>query len=736
MMIMKMIKKVLIAGLLAVAGVLSAKAQVRDISVAISPRVSYNWWNENIALNNSPFYGATVGFGVGPFLELRGTFEKSVNIKNALEGRKWNPFTPDQLKRLEGMNIDITRLGGEVKVNLINGFVVAPFITVGAGVQKLDYNPFKSDAQSLDEFVTEARSKESQLYVSAGAGLKFNLTDRMAFSLEGKNIRFNMDPNNGLLNPEVNKEAKRWGNWSAIASLDFYLGGSTVTTEQRDLYTDGFKGLKLVLEPGVLYADFNNKLKGRTDGWYLGGSAGLDFGSLIGIRGFYYQATEVPNNLNFKFNKDQKIYGAKLITRLNQPRGIVPYLQLGAGYIDDNNFIESKGEKAFKTHNLFALAGAGVEIPLSRFFALFGTANAMVMSNNDVDLQKITRPTDVVTSVAYTGGLRINLGATASVPSYEQRGTAEQEELNERTTAMRDKQQKDEVDQEEQQDTEQATEAKSQRRQNTLLGKTKVVEKKRVDHSKMMTKKEFEEMVERILGKIRAEEARRASSFSESDMDVVLSALELQQARTHGAQVSGDTSNALLLQEMRNLRQDLNRRGNSQVRVITQTGASTATTSHEATPVRTVERADHTALEAGESSHVSHQYLKLNRIAPLTGINLGDGTQWMIGVRGYMQIADTDLDFVPEVMLGFGTSNAFDISANVLYNIPWSWKNFRPYVGLGLGFYGHGAGTRFGLNTIVGSTFATSKSGEFFVDYSIRNTFKNNQIAVGYRFVF
>ena len=732
---MKMMKKIFIAGLFAVAGALSATAQVKDISVAVSPRVSYNWWNENIALNNSPFYGATVGFGVGPFLELRGTFEKSANIKNALEGKKWNPFNADQLQRLEGMNIDVTRFGGEVKLNLLNGFAVAPFVTVGAGVQKLDYNPFKSDAESLDSFISEARAKESQLYVSAGAGLKFNLTERLAFSLEGKNIRFNMDPNNGFLSPDASKEAKRWGNWSAVASLDFYLGGSTVTTDQRDLYSDGFRGMKFVLEPGVLYTDFSDKLAGRTDGWYMGGSAGLDFGSLIGIRGFYYQATQVPNKLDFNFNKDQKIYGAKLITRLNQPRGIVPYLQLGAGYIDDNNFIESKGEQAFKTHNLFALAGAGVELPLSRFFALFGTANAMLMADNNVNIQKLSHPTDVVTSLAYTAGLRINLGVPASVPSYNDRATSEDEEINSRTTAMReekkDAQKKEDTTVSEEKKEEESSKATVQK---TFFGKKEAKKCPAVDRSQMMTKKEFEEMVDRILGKIRAEEARRASSFSESDMDVVRAALSLQQERMSATANTSNESDALLLQEIRNLRNDINRSNNSQVRVITQSGATTSTT--HVVPAMPVARADHHALESGKSSRVSEQYLKLNRLAPLTGINLGEGIQWMIGARGYMQIADTNLDFVPEVMLGFGTSNAFDLSANVVYNIPWSWKSFRPYAGLGLGFYGHGMGTSFGVNTILGTTFASSKNGEFFADYSIRQLFRNNQITVGYRFVF
>lgn len=59
----------------------NATAQVRDVSVMVSPYASYNWWNSNIALKNSPFVGARVGFGFGPFFEIRANYEQSINLK-------------------------------------------------------------------------------------------------------------------------------------------------------------------------------------------------------------------------------------------------------------------------------------------------------------------------------------------------------------------------------------------------------------------------------------------------------------------------------------------------------------------------------------------------------------------------------------------------------------------------------------------------------------------------------
>ena len=121
----------------------NATAQVRDVSVMVSPYASYNWWNSNIALKNSPFVGARVGFGFGPFFEIRANYEQSINLKNALQDKDWNPLNEDALKKLDGMDMTISRVGGEAKVNLLGNAAVTPYLTAGAGVQVLDYNPFK-----------------------------------------------------------------------------------------------------------------------------------------------------------------------------------------------------------------------------------------------------------------------------------------------------------------------------------------------------------------------------------------------------------------------------------------------------------------------------------------------------------------------------------------------------------------------------------------------------------------
>ena len=734
-----MLKKgLLIAGGLAAAlalGTNAAKAQTQDVSITVSPYVSYNWWNENIALKNSPFYGARVGFGFGPFFEIRANAEKSLNLKTAIGEASWNPFNAEVLDKLDGMDTDITRFGGEVKINLLNGYVVAPYITGGAGVQVMNYNPF--DYNSADGALQDVKLKEQQLYWTAGLGMKINFSPRIALALEGRNVRFNMDANNSLINPELKTEASKWGNWQATASLDFYLGGNPTLEGPngrvyQSLYSDGFQGMKFVIEPGVQFINFDSKLADLTDQWFVGGAVGLDFSSLIGLRAYYYQATKQGSKLNFDFNKDYRMYGLDLLARLNYPRGIVPYLQFGAGYLDQNNLLlatnETEALQAFKSHNLYAKLGAGVEIPVSRWFALFGSVNGLIMTNRlaGVEVKDLTSPSQVVVNPSYQAGLRINIGNPASesdlyFPEAEKEvvvDAATGEVINQDINAMR-----------------------SAESRKSLFGRDVYV-----NASNMMTKQEFEDMVDRILEKIRSEESARASLFTQDEMDIVLTAINAQNAQNGLAPVvATDANKDALIADLRARVNALERGGRTQAPATTIIAPGTGyaapvapTVVAPAVPgaqsVMPVQRIDEND-PYGKPSRAG--YLKLNRLAVLTGINLGEGTQWQLGARGYLQISDTNFDFVPEVMLGIGgQKTGFDLSANVIYNIALNNSIVDPYAGVGLGFFSHGIGTKFGTNVILGANFKLGTSGELFADYSIRNLFKNNQIAVGYRFVF
>ena len=709
---------------LAVAGLMAsalagsnANAQVRDVSVMVSPYASYNWWNSNIALKNSPFVGVRVGFGFGPFFEIRANYEQSINLKNALQDKDWNPLNEEALQKLEGMDMTISRVGGEAKVNLLGNSAVTPYLTAGAGVQVLDYNPFK--VENKDAIIEEAKVKDKQLYYTLGAGVKLRITDRMAFSMEARNLGFNMNANNSFINhygDMKDLDKKKYGNWSALASFDFYLGGNAAPGSHQlggryaSLFSDGFRGMKFVLEPGVQYVDFRNKT-GLSDQWFLGGSAGVDFSSLVGLRAFYYQATKEPNKLSFDFNKDLKMYGANFIARLNYPRGIVPYLRFGAGYLDRNNLIESKDKEQakenFKSHDLFGMLGAGIEIPISRWFALFGNADALLMTANNQKVESVSTPEDIAVNIGYTAGLRINLGDP--VLQSELMDDTETVAYNERTNELRS-------------DRSRVNRADVERLQN-----------------KMMTKKEFEEMVDRIMARIHEEESKRASLYTADETDVILRALATQSAGTSTSTTTTTvTSDDRAIKDLQARVGSLERdaRNDNNGSVAPSTTIIAPGTGYNAPQPAPRGSYDVAPSERPVAIHPNGGWLKLNRLAAVTGVSLGESTSWALGMRGFMQISDSSFDFVPEIMFGFrqgGTS--FDLAGNFVYNIDIK-SRFTPYVGLGVGIFQHGLGTNFGTNIIAGTNINLGTNGEMFVDYTARSLFKNNQIAVGYRFIF
>ncbi len=134
---------------------------------------------------------------------------------------------------------------------------------------------------------------------------------------------------------------------------------------------------------------------------------------------------------------------------------------------------------------------------------------------------------------------------------------------------------------------------------------------------------------------------------------------------------------------------------------------------------------------------------RYNGMSGFMGINLGKQTTFNIGLRMHYGIDQTDFEVMPETFFGFGSPSSFGISLNGLYKMNFLKKklgNFTPYAGLGLGFLKGGDQDNrdevYGSwNFIIGSSLNILQ-GDLYVDFTARNTFKYNQITVGYRFPF
>lgn len=756
-------KLFLVAGIMATLGIGQTKAQLKDVSFNVAPSLSYQWWNKNINLDNTLFYGVRAGFSFGPFLEIQGNFEKAWDLQGKLKSSNWN-LSPTFLDKIPGTDINIYRISGEAKVNLLNGYFLTPYLIGGVGVQYFEHDNLDGSGEKY---------KENGLYYAAGAGVKFNFSKRLSLGVEVRDNIFNIDPHNAYVNPLVASKDKTLHNWAVAASLKYYFGGdfsnyfAGLDKRYRDAYNSGFvNGFKFVVEPSAMYVNFSDKLP-YTDSWFVGGNVGVDFTSLIGFRAFYYQANKKPQTLNLKFNNKSYLWGGNFMARLNQPHGIVPYLNIGAGiYHSDLAFISKKNQ-------LFGMLGGGLEIPLSKTFAIFGSANAMAMTEPHIDAAELKRPSEVKLSTMYRAGLRVNIGKLAKQYTAAQLVQTQKDISNQRINELRSKYEAEMAEinqrliaaqaandtlgmqlltlQREQLAQKQVTELNQIENESARQTPT-VAQMQHTNTGTTMTADEFKQLVEEVVAKVKAEMPTSQSKISDVDMSSVLAALSMQHPQLSGTvstnkpqteTTTEGNANKELLDKISQLMQKIDRNYTEMNRLQT-AGTQTPTTIITTTQPQTKDKTVYTqpvqslspvSVPAGQYTGSSRSFMKMNRIAIYTGPNLGGAFNWNVGFRGYMQISNTNFDFMPEVYFGIGNKTGYGVSGSVIYNFNLQAGQFlNPYVGLGLGVFSHDI-TRAATNAIIGTSI-NALGGNFFIDYSVRNLFQFNQLAVGYRFVF
>ncbi|MBO0592468.1 hypothetical protein I2486_13760 [Cellulophaga sp. E16_2] len=381
-------------------------AQVEDISLTISPAAEYSLRDDKSGLENGFLVGGKLGFGFGEYMELRGIYMQSLNLKTNFDNFGLPNYSPDEFTSRE---VKLTRWGGEFKAN-IGTTKLKPYVTVGTGVQKLEL---------------ENNEDLEQIYGSFGLGLKLNLSPRAVFSLEAKGTTYNFNAASSLLTDEdkiayavsdADYSRDRVYNWGIQGSLQFYLGGRKPgnLTELDKAYLSkfkgGLKGLQLILEPGMGYIGFNDNSLYR-DTYLLGGYAGVDFNEYIGLRGFYFQATE-NEQISTKFDQ-LAMYGMEFRARLNDGNGVTPYLMLGGGYL--NAYADYLGkENVTVGSGEFATGGLGLNIPLGKRLLISGGVRAMLTSGAAVE--NVNATDDLQTHLMYNVGLKLSLGKKSVAP--------------------------------------------------------------------------------------------------------------------------------------------------------------------------------------------------------------------------------------------------------------------------------------------------------------------------------
>ena len=131
------------------------------------------------------------------------------------------------------------------------------------------------------------------------------------------------------------------------------------------------------------------------------------------------------------------MYGADFTAKLNVARGIVPYITVGAGYM--NVYDSYVGENPLLANNsgYFAKGGVGLSIPVSRYFELFGAAN--LLYTTDKDPEDLESTEDLKKHTMFNAGLKFNIGRSAmankAIDSYVDRRVSDKTMMYEQRIA-------------------------------------------------------------------------------------------------------------------------------------------------------------------------------------------------------------------------------------------------------------------------------------------------------------
>lgn len=780
-------------------------AQVKDISVTLSPAAEYTWWDNQAGLNDGALVGGKLGFSFGEFLELRGVYLQSydleTNFKNfGLANYNANLFAPQ--------DVTLTRWGGEFKAN-IGTKKLRPYLTLGTGVQSIEMKDY---------------DKLEQVYTSLGLGLKLNLFPRTVFLVEGKNTTYNFNAGAGLLTSadknnfgvsDADFSRERLSNWAVQGALQFYLGGrepGTMTDLDMAYLTQfrgGLSGLQLIIEPGVNYIDFKDNSLFR-DTWFVGGYAGVDFNKYFGVRAFYFEAIE---SMDFDTDFDNlSMYGLEVRANLNDGNGVTPYLTLGGGYLNPKGDYLGEGG-ATVDGGEFASGGLGLNIPLGKRILINGGARAMLTSGESA--LDVSNPDDIQTHILYSAGIKFSIGKKSKSPDLVYRENFDMEvekrlsenellvqqmksEYQNKVNALekelklayedKDVDRAVEIIEEKNEAEESLKEVEKLENKTPPISVPVIQEPQTVPNVIQMSPAELESLIVNILKatsnntnlemvpKLResieneqiqmqqiesvnkridllqklllemnikkgtetenvdtGEDEKKVSEIS----DMILEELEELEKLNRKIESNADRNEKELKELNRKVERNADRIDNERNKDKAQTIFITPTNDDKPTTsdAKITSLDEEGKIIRTEEVTEPEPMLRYKNSSAMLGFNTGGATTVNIGARLHYDIINSPLEFMPEIYIGFGNSTSFGVSGNIVYPISIESEKFVPYVGAGLGFARIDSNLRGNYNLILG-THLPFIHENLSVDYTIRNLFKYNQLAVTYRLPF
>ena len=386
---------------------LSTYAQVSGLSYTISPLAERNWFSDESGLKDGYLAGGQLGFGFGQYVELGANYVQGFNLKTDI-----NSFGFDVPMGMDTMyiprDINLRRYGGELKLNLSRSALL-PYISLGTGIQEIS---------------GDSISNNKQIYYSTGIGVKFTAANRYTIGIEGIRTAYSDNPIVTLLNNSdrelfdvdvIGSETQGMAAYALRASLVVYLGGrkpgqlTDLDKAYYDNFSGGFRGLSIPIEPTVMKMNFHEDLSFR-DTWMFGGSAGINIGPLVGVRGFYWRAMKDGSATEFD---NLSMYGGEARFKLNEGKGFTPWITIGGGQINAGDDYKGNSDEILIEDKPFAMGGLGLDLPFSKYIKLTGYVRSILTTTQSPE--DVYQPDDLKNSLSYGASINFVLGGTKKV---------------------------------------------------------------------------------------------------------------------------------------------------------------------------------------------------------------------------------------------------------------------------------------------------------------------------------
>jgi len=661
-------------------------ASAQKLGYSILPSAQRVQWDDGLAFDDDYLYGGRLGLLFGPYVELQPFYYM----------RSKFPFDSTRGASLFGRNaarrtVDLRFYGSNVQFNLGHGDFI-PFARVGGGI--LQFKP-------------DSGKKQERIAITGGGGVRFAIgglqaelfAEQLAFRLNPRRI-FGDDSSTVGTAP-----SQRNTVYGAAITLPLSAMSQPTTGE-------GLRGASAPLEPFVGRLRYASK-HGLLDQELAGVRAGIDFSSLMGIRGFYWRGV----NDDRDGTDPVAGYGGEAQFNLNTGPGLSPYLVVGAGRIDYlGAFRDSAGMS--REDQTALILGGGVSFRLTDRVRLNASVRDYVMTLAD-QLENVATTDDLTHNTLISAGLTISLGGSSTSGDLEEARTARRRA--EAATRL-ERARRDDLRTAERGDSA----ADVAERRMTLRE-----ESMRAAGDSMRGRPEA--------GPVRREPGMRMSS-SDSTRWVMIPVPTIGEVilrygvtpstergalppgmtidelrRLIRAEVRGDTAALLLENRTMLLRDDsatqrlrvLEGRLQAEADSLREERARLAREPRAAAPAppQTV-----MVTVEGESRPLASTALaRLGRVTsrelrPFVGLSVGDETQFVTSLRADLGPVSTGSGFhlVPEFALGFGGGYSLLAMANLQYSFTsFGTRAIRPYVTGGAGIF---TPSVLGINTAVGTS--------------------------------